>query len=111
MKEGFVNGMGAVVAHDQPTKIAEPCEGPFHLPTSPVAAQCSAILGARLAAIPAMGRDQFDSSFRQPLAQRIAVVGAVGNDALRFLPWPSAAMPPGHADRCERFFCEPDLVG
>jgi hypothetical protein len=111
MKEGFIDCGRAVVANDQSAKVAEPCKGSFHFPATAVAAQRSTVLSARLAAIPAMRCNQLDPSGRQPLAQRIAVVGAVGNDTLRFLPWPSAAMSPGYVDRRERFFREPDLVG
>ena len=110
MKESFIDGDRAIVANDQPAKVAEPSKGAFHLPATPVSTQRPAILRARLAAIPAMRCDQFDSSCCQPLAQRIAVIGAIGNHTRWFLPWPSAAMSPGHADRRERFFREPDLV-
>ncbi len=111
MKESFINRDRAIVADHQSAEVAEPGEGAFHFPATPVSTQRSAVLGARLAAIPAVGCYQFDPACRQPLAQRIAVVGAIGNHTLRFLPWPSAAMSPGHLDRRERFFREPDLVG
>jgi hypothetical protein len=110
MKESFVNRSQAVVANDQAAIVAEPSEGAFDLPAAPVAAQCSTILGARLAPIPSMRRNQFDASCGQLLAQRITVIGGVPNHALRFLAWPPAAMPPAHADRRELFFREPDLV-
>src|SRR5579859_2423261 len=108
MKESFVNGVGAIVANDQTTKVAEPGEGAFYFPTAAIAAQGPAVLGTRLAA---MRRDQLDPSLCQSRAQRIAVVGAVGNHALRLLAWASSAMPPAHADRRERFFREPNFVG
>src|SRR5579859_338961 len=111
MKESFVNGVGAIVANDQTTKVAEPGEGAFYFPTAAIAAQGPAVLGTRLAAIAAMRRDQLDPSLCQSRAQRIAVVGAVGNHALRLLAWASSAMPPAHADRRERFFREPNFVG
>src|SRR5882672_1352622 len=111
MKESFVDDVRAIVANDQATKVAEPGEGAFHLPATPIATQGPTVLGTRLAAIPAMRCDQLDSSCRQPLAQRIAVVGAIGDHPQRFLAWPSTAIPPGHADRRERLFREPHLVG
>jgi hypothetical protein len=111
MKESFIDGDRAVVANDQPAEVAEPGEGAFHLPTTPVSTQRSAILRARLAAIPAMRCHQGDSACRQPLAQRIAVIGAISNHERWFLAWPSTAMSPGHADRRERLFREPDFVG
>src|ERR1700739_1080632 len=110
MKESFINCDRAIVADHQSTEVAEPGEGAFHLPAMPVATQRSAILGARLAAVPAGGGYQFDPACCQPLAQRIAVVGAIGNYTRWFLPWPSAAMSPGHPDRRGCFFREPDLV-
>ena len=111
MKESFVNGIGAVVANDQTAKVAEPGKGTFYFPATLVAAQCSTILGARLAAIRAMRCDQFNASRRQLCAQRIAVIGAIGNHTPHFLTGPSATMLPAYADRRERFFREPDLVG
>ncbi len=90
MKESFIDGDRAVVANDQPAEVAEPSEGAFHLPTTPVSTQRSAILRARLAAIPAMRCHQGDSACRQPLAQRIAVIGAIRNHTRWFLAWPSA---------------------
>jgi len=110
VKESFIDGVGAVVANDQPTKVAEPGKGAFNFPATLVPAQRSAILKCAACAIPAMRRDQFDASCCQPRAQRIAVVGAIGNHTLRFLPGPSAPTLPGHLDRGERFFREPDLV-
>ena len=110
MKESFVNRDRAVIANDQATEVAEPSEGAFHFPAVLVAAQRSTVLGARFAAIPAMRRDQFDATCRQPLAQRIAVIGAIRNHALGFLAGSSAATRSGHVDRSERFFREPDLV-
>src|SRR5579872_5535885 len=110
MKESFIDGDRSVVVNDQPPEVAEPGKA-FHLPETPVSTQRSAILHARLAAIPAMRCHQGDSACRQPLAQRIAVIGAISNHKRWFLARPSATMSPGHADRCERFFREPDFVG
>src|SRR5579864_7452096 len=111
MKESFINGDRAIVANNQPAEVAEPGQGAFHFPATSVSTQRSAILRARLAAIPAVRCYQFDSTCRQPPSQRIAVVGAIGNHTRWFLTWPSAAMSPSHLDRRECFFREPDLVG
>jgi len=110
MKESFIDGDRAIVADDQSAEVAEPGESAFHLPAMPVATQRSTILGARLVAIPAVRCYQFDPACRQPLAQRITVVGAIGNYTRWFLAWPSAVVSPGHPDRRERFFREPDLA-
>jgi hypothetical protein len=111
MKESFIDCGRAIVANDQTAKVSEPGKGALHFPTAPIAAQRSTVLGARLAAIPTMRRDQFDPACRQPLAQWIAVVGAIGNHTLGFLTWPSTALSPAHTNRRERFFREPDFVG
>ena len=110
MKKGFVDGDRAVVANDQAAIVAEPSEGAFNLPATTVTAQGSTILRARLAAIPAMRRDQFDASRCQLRAQWIAVEGPIGNHTPHSLRRPTAAMPPAHTDRGERFLREPDLV-
>ena len=111
MKKSFINDDRAIVANDQTAIVAEPGEGAFYFPTTPVTAQRSAVLGGWLAAIPAMRDDQFNASRCQLRAQRIAVKGAIGNHAPHFLAGPSAAMLTGHTDRRERFFREPDFVG
>jgi len=48
--------------------VTKPSKGAFDLPAAAVAAQGSAVLCAGLAAIPAMRRDQFNASRRQPRA-------------------------------------------
>ncbi len=110
MKEGFINGDGTVIADDQAAEIAEPGQGSFHLPATPVTAQRPSLLRARLAAIPAVRCDPFASSGRQPFAQWVAVVSAIGYHPLGFLARPPSAMSPGHADRRECFFHEPDFL-
>jgi hypothetical protein len=110
MKKGFVDGDRAVVANDQTAIVAEPSERAFDLPAAAVSTQGSAILRARLTAIPAMRRDQLDASRRQLRAQRIAVEGPIGNNALYSRTRSAAAVWLVHADRGERFLREPDLV-
>jgi len=109
MKERPINGQRAVVADDQPTEVAEPGEGAFHGPAPPVAPQRPAVLGRGLATIFAVRGDQLDAAPRQLLAQRVTVVAAVGDEALRFLPGTPGPMPPPYADRGERRLDEPDL--
>jgi hypothetical protein len=109
MKESFVDGVGAIVANDQAAEIAEPGEGSFDLPATTVTAQGSTVLRSRLAAIPAMRRDQFDAARRQLRAQRITVEGPIGNHPSHALAGPTAASS-AHTDRGERFFREPDLI-
>ena len=110
MKEGLVNRDRAIVAYDQPAVVAEPSESALDLPATAIAAQSATVLRARLAAVPAMRRDQFDASRRQLRAQRIAVVSPVGNHTPHSLTRMATAMPPTYADRGECFLREPDLV-
>jgi hypothetical protein len=109
MKEGLVNRKRAVIAHDQSSEVAEPSEGPFHDPPSLIAAQRPTVLRRRFASILPMRDDQLDAARRQLLAQGIAIVAAVGDQAARLLPGTASAMPTPYADRRERRLDEPDL--
>jgi hypothetical protein len=111
MKERLINGKRAIVAHDESTEVAEPCEGALYGPASFVAAQGSAILGRGLAPVLTMRDDQFDAPRRQLFAQRIAVVTAVGNEADRLLPGTPRLMLSPYADARECRVDEFDLRG
>src|SRR6266852_5594492 len=86
MKEGAIDRERAVITHHQATEVAEPGVSAFDNPTALVPPQRSAILRCGFLPVRAMRRDQFDSAPRQPLAQRIAVVGFVGDHPHRLLP-------------------------
>ena len=109
MKERAIDRERAVVAHHQVAEVSELGVGAFDDPATPVPPQCSAILRRRFLAVGAMQRDQFESASCQPLAQRIAVVGFVGDHPHRFLPRTPGTMTPTYADRRERGFREPDF--
>src|SRR5713101_1181903 len=109
MKERAIYRERAVVAHHQAAEVSEPGVGAFDDPATPVPPQRSAILRRRFLAVAAMRRDQFDSAPCQPLAQRIAIVGFVGDHPHRFLPRTPCTMTPTYADRRERRFREPDF--
>src|SRR5437899_4246797 len=109
MKERGIDRERAVVAHHQAAEVSEPGVGAFDDPATSVPPQRSAILRRRFLAVGAMRRDQFDSAPCQPLAQRIAVVGLVGDHPHRFLPRTPCTMTPTYADRRERRFREPDF--
>ena len=98
MKEGLVNRKRAVVADHESAEVAQPREGAFDGPASPVAAQRSAVLGRWLAPILAMRGDQLDAARRQLLPQRVAIVTAVGDEANRLLPRSPGPMPSPYAD-------------
>ena len=110
MKERGVNRKRAVVANHQMAEVAEPCQGALDFPASAVASQRSPVLGHRFAAIPAMRRDQFDPTHRQPFPQRVTVVTAIRNQAQRFLSWPPRTGSAAYVDRRERCFREPRFV-
>lgn len=109
MKEALVNGQRAVVADDQPAEVAEPSKGALHDPPSLVAAQRSTVLGRRFAPILPMRGDQLDAPRRQLLAQRVAIVAAISDQAKRLLPRTTRVMPTPYTDRRERRRDEPDL--
>src|SRR5499425_1142211 len=110
MKESFINGDRTIVANDQSAKVAQPSQGAFHFPAPSVTAQCATALPTRLSAVPTMRCDQLDASCRQPLAEWVAVIGAIGDHPLGFLAWPPTAASPGYPDRSKRFFREPRFV-
>ena len=102
MKERLLNGQRTVVAHYQSAEIAEPRKGAFHRPTSSVATQSPAVLRRRLAAILPMRRNQLDATLCQLLAQRVAVVAAVGDQAQGLLPGTPGSVSSPYPDRGER---------
>ena len=109
MEKRVINRQQAVVAHYQSAEVAEPSEGAFHGPSSPVTPQRPAVLRGGLATILAMRNDQLDAALGQSLTQRVTVVAAVRNDACWLLPRTAGPMLPSYADRRERRFRQPDL--
>ena len=109
MKEGLVNGKRAVVTHHQSAEVAEPSEGAFHDPPSLIASQRPAVLRRRFASILPMRGDQLDAALGQLLAQGVAIVAPVGNQAVGLLAGTAGAMPTPYADRRQRRLDEPDL--
>ncbi len=102
MKEAPVDGEGAVVTHDQAPVVPQPADGALDDPAPSVSPESSSVLSRWPSPIPAMRRDQLDSTLRQSPSQRIAVITASG-DHSRGLP------PPSYADRIKRRFREPDF--
>ena len=86
----------------QPTKLSEPCVGSLDDPASSITAQLSAIFIAPVLAVLAIGNDQLDASFAEPLAQWVRVIGLIGDYPLRLLP--GAAFGARDTDFCERGF-------
>ena len=91
-----------LVTNQQSAKLPEPCIGSLHNPSALVAAKLAAIFMAPQFVVLSIRRNQFDSSFLEPFAQRVGVVAAVGYDALRLLP--RTAPGARNADFCDRGF-------
>ncbi len=102
MKEGLVNRKRAVIADHQSAEVTQPSEGALNNPPSLITAQRAAVLRRRFAAILPMRDDQLDAACRQLLAQGVAIVTPVGNQAAGLLPGTTAAVPVPYADRRER---------
>ena len=83
MTEALEDAQDAVLAHLQPAEVLEPSERALDFPAPPVASQLPAILVRLVPFIPAIRRNQFDAPASQPSAQRVAVVSAIRDDALR----------------------------
>ena len=109
MKESATDRERAVVAHDQAPEVTKPGVSAFDNPSPPVAPQRSAVLGHRFLSIAAMRHDQFDTPLPQPFAQRIAVIGFVGDYPHRLLPRSARVMTPPYPDRRQRRFRECDF--
>ena len=68
------------MANQQPTKGAKPGDGPFDDPAMTITPQPAAILVPTMQIIVPIGTRQDDAPRGEPFAQRIAVIGAVGNE-------------------------------
>jgi len=81
VKKGeIVLGM-VLITHDEAPEVVEPGEEPFDFPALAVAAQATAVVEGRLGSTRAMGCQKHDVLVEQPLAQRVAVVSFVGDQA------------------------------
>ena len=90
MKESTIDRQGAVPTNDQTAKVVEPGERALDFPAASVSSQFSSILRFPLAVAPVRA-DQLDAAPFEALAQRIAVVGFVGNDPQGLFSRPSAS--------------------
>jgi hypothetical protein len=63
----------------QPAELPEPCVGAFDDPTSLVASEFSTVLVLFPLVVLPVRNDKFDASLLEPFAQRIGVVGPVGD--------------------------------
>ena len=75
------------MAHEESAELAEPGVGSFDNPSAFVASELSAVFVAPFFAVLAIRHDEVYPALCEPLAQRIGVVGAVGDYAFGLLPW------------------------
>lgn len=83
MNQGFEVCERAFITHHQTTIVLKPGIGAFDDPTVLVASQFTTVLMRRYAVVASGWNDGFNTSLHQLLACRVAVVGAVGDQALR----------------------------
>ena len=91
-----------LMTDQQAAELTEPGIGPLDDPATFVTSEFAAILVAPLFVVAAVRNDQIYAAFFQPFAQRVRVVGAVGNHPFRLLPW--TALGARDADFSERGF-------
>ncbi len=90
------------MSNQQSAELTKPCVGAFDDPAPFVPPEFPAVFVLSLLVILPVRNDEVDAALFEPLAQRIGVVGAVGDHALRFLP--GTAIGPGDFDFGERGF-------
>jgi hypothetical protein len=90
------------MANEESAELPEPCVGPFDDPSAFVPSELSSVFISTKLTVLAVRDNEFDPSLVQPLAQRIRVVGAVGDHPFRLLP--GTAFGSGDFDFGERGF-------
>lgn len=101
MTEARKHAQYAVVPHLQPAEISQPANRALDFPAPPIASQLPSIV-KRLSPLPnPIGHNQVDATPLPSSPQRIAVIGTVGNDALRSHPG-SSPLPPRNAHALQR---------
>src|SRR6266571_4757733 len=89
MKERPVDLQRTVIAHNEPTKVAQPSERALDRPAPFVAPEDASILRRRAMAVRAMRCDQQDAPPPQPSPQCVAVIALVGDHPQRLLTRPA----------------------
>jgi hypothetical protein len=84
MEEAAVGREQAVIAHRQPPEVAEPPDRALDDPAPAIASQASPILIGGLGVVGAGGNDGLDASVLEEAPDGIAVVAAIGDQALGF---------------------------
>jgi len=91
-----------LVANQKSAELAQPGVGSLHDPAALVSPHLPPIVIALSLVVLAVGRDQLDGPFLQPLTQRIGIIPRIGDYAPRLLPRP--AFGARDADLFERGF-------
>ena len=102
VEEGAVGGEQMFMANQQPAELTEPRVGAFDDPAAFVSSQLASVLVAPELAVLAIRNDEVDAPLLQPFAQRVGVVGAVGDHPFRLLS--RTAFAAGDADLLKRGF-------
>jgi len=97
-----------LMADEQSSELAQPGVGSFDDPTPLVAAQFAPIFIPSFLAILPVRCDQLDAAFLQSLAQRVRIVGGVGNHPFRLLS--RTALGSRNRDLLERGFRKRNFV-
>ncbi len=77
------------MANKQAAELSKPGVGAFDDPAALVAPELPAVLVFSLLVVLAVRDDEVDASLLEPLSERVGVVGAVGDHALRLLSRPA----------------------
>jgi hypothetical protein len=85
---------------EESAELTQPGVGTFDDPAAFISSEFSSVLVAPVLAVLAIRDDEVDTALCEPLAQRIGVVGAVGDYAFGLLP--RTAFGAGDFDFCER---------
>jgi len=86
VEEGAIGGEQMLMTHQQSSELTEPSIGSFDDPSPFVAAHFPSIFIPPLPVILPIRRDQLDATLPESFAQRIGIVGAVGNHPFWLLP-------------------------
>lgn len=97
------------MANQQSAKLSQPGVGALDDPATLVTPQLAPVFISSLFVVFPIGDNQFDSALAQSFAQRIRVIGTVGNHALRLLS--RAALSSGDANFGERGFRKRNFIG
>src|SRR5215472_11157962 len=93
MTEARKHAQNAVIPRLQPAEISQPANGAFDFPAPPIAPQLPSIVKRLLPLPNPVRHNQLNPASSPASPQRIAVVGTIGDDALRSHPRTSSRPP------------------